>query len=385
MSEKKTILHIITGLEDGGAEAVLYRVIRSDDHYTHVVISLRGEGKYAALLHQCNVPVYILNLNGVLCTIKSLSRIRRIISTTSPLLIHTWLYHADFLGGLIGRISRCPVIWGVHHSDTRFVGVSLSCYVITRMNALLSYIVPSDIIFCSKVSYENHARIGYHKEKKTIIHNGVDTAVFSPNLEQGRIIREQLGVSDDTFLVGMVARYNPVKGHRFLLDSIALASERVDHDIMCLLVGSGINDQNEKLMSDIASAGVSDAILLLESRNDIPAIMNALDTHVLASSGEAFGNVTCEAMACGVRCITTDVGVGKQILGNTGWLVKFGDSKGLADAIVNAARTCRYDYVCNDCVYHVRENFSQGMMRQRYHNTWSRFAKWGEHGKGRGN
>ena len=55
------ILHIITGLDDGGAEAVLYRICKLDKEYHHIVISLQGKQKYVSLLQKCNISVHTLN------------------------------------------------------------------------------------------------------------------------------------------------------------------------------------------------------------------------------------------------------------------------------------------------------------------------------------
>lgn len=62
------ILHVITGLSDGGAEAVLYRLLAHDSVPTHYVISLTDKGKYSVCLRDAGTVVGCVDVPGLVVT-----------------------------------------------------------------------------------------------------------------------------------------------------------------------------------------------------------------------------------------------------------------------------------------------------------------------------
>ena len=77
----KRVLHIITGLENGGAEAVLYRLVTNDSDNLHIVISMMDMGKYGSLLVQHTINVYCLNLPKGRVTIPGIIQLWKLIKT----------------------------------------------------------------------------------------------------------------------------------------------------------------------------------------------------------------------------------------------------------------------------------------------------------------
>ena len=106
------ILHIITGLGDGGAELTLYKICKYDTSNTHIVISLKDKGKYFSLLNKQGIKVFCLNMNFF--SIYKIFFLIKKISNLKPDIVQTWLIHADFLGGIASRLAGINnIIWNI--------------------------------------------------------------------------------------------------------------------------------------------------------------------------------------------------------------------------------------------------------------------------------
>ena len=315
------IIHIISNLDDGGAEAVLYRLCCADIQHQHTVVSLMDQGKYGPLLREIGVAVQCLEMPRGRMTLKGLFFLWRWLRRIRPDVVQTWMYHADLVGGVMARLAGVrAVFWGIRHSDLELGKNRRLTIMVARICAWLSKGVPRRIVCCAHKAAEVHVALGYDAKKFVVIPNGYDLSVFQPNPAAGKRLREALNVPAIVPLIGMVGRFNPQKDHAGLIAALGRAAAS-GQNFHCILVGTGMEERNADLQGWIAAAGLTERIGLLGRRNDIPAIMNALDVHVLSSSfGEAFPNVLAEAMACGTPCVTTDVGDAALIVGDTGWV-----------------------------------------------------------------
>ena len=332
------VLHVITSLDSGGAESVLARLCLADKQNIHSVISLMDEGIYGGSLRNAGVQVYVAGMPRGKLTLRGLWRLWRFIRRARPDVLQTWMYHGDFLGGVLGRLAGVRnIVWGIRNTDLSPGKSSRMTILVARACARLSRVIPAKIAVCAEKAAEVHACLGYARDKMVMIPNGYDLARFKPDPDAREAVRQEFSVGEEDYLVGMVARYDPFKDHTNLISALQLIVER-GINFHCLLVGEGIGPANEALVSVIAQAGLSTRISLLGRRSDIPDLMNGLDVHVLASSSEAFPNVVAEAMACGTPGISTDVGDAALIVGNTGWVVPPGDPEAMADALVTARK-----------------------------------------------
>ncbi len=331
------VAHVISGLNDGGAEAVLYRLCLADRRNSHVVISLQGEGKYGPLLNMAGIAVHYLNMPRGLLTPVGIWKLAQLLRHQHPDVVQTWMYHADLIGGVVARaVGVRAVFWGVRNSDLEKGKTKRTTIAVARLCALLSRWIPKRILSCAQKAVEIHQALGYAKEKFRVIPNGYDLDQFTPDANSRCALRSALAVPDEMPLFGFVARFDPQKDHLNLINALELLKQS-GHDFRCLLTGEGMTDANLELVTWLDTHQLRSQVLLLGQRSDIPAVMNALDVHVLSSSyGEAFPNVLCEAMACGTPCVTTDVGDAGLIVANTGWVVSPGSAGALAQAITAA-------------------------------------------------
>lgn len=332
----KKIMHVITGLGDGGAEGVLTRLCLLSKNLEHEVVSLIDAGKYGEVLVAAGIKVHYLKMNPARPNPLKLIKLISIIRESKPSVVQTWMYHADLLGGIAAKLAGVKrVIWGVRHSTLDKGNAKRSTIYVARLLARLSYFIPDKIVCCARKALEVHAELGYDKSKLTLIPNGYDLESLRHDPEAGFRIRKELCISKDSFLIGKVGRYDPFKDHSNLLKALSIIKNS-GIEFTCLLVGNRLTTENKLLTKEIADLGLTDCIQLVGQRADIPAIMNALDLHVLASSSEAFPNVLAEAMACGVVCVSTDVGDAKEILNEPNFICSPKNPEMLSELIIKA-------------------------------------------------
>lgn len=328
------IAHVATGLGIGGAETTLLNLLTRLDRqqFECQVFSLSSEAPLADRIRALGVPVHLLDMKpgapdprGYLRLVAHLRRFR-------PALVQTWMYHADFLGGLAAPLAgRPPVVWGVHLTVGEMSGLKPATRLIIRLNARLSRRLPKAIVCCAEAARRTHAALGYDATRMTVIPNGIDLDRFRPDPAARARLRAELGLPADALLIGLAARFDPHKDHRNFLRAAALLRRRRP-EVHFVLWGRDITPQNPDLVAWLREEGLEGAVHLLGLRTDAPALTAALDLAALSSWGEAFPLVLGEAMACGVPCVSTDVGDAALILGETGRVVPPRRPQALADA-----------------------------------------------------
>jgi len=373
------ICHIITGLNVGGAELFLKRLIESSlnrDDISHSVISLTDLGVIGPDLVQKGVSVNVVGLNkSVVRFIPSFFRLRRLIKKSDPDVISTWLYHADLLGGFAAHsVGKKNVVWGIRSENIAF-GKSKFTIVVRKLCAWSSKFIPKKIICVAHASKEAHKDIGYDNSKMLVINNGFNIEKFrSASISRSKL-RKSLGISEKHKIVVSVARYNQVKDHSTFVKASGLVAER-HKDVCFMLIGRDLSCLNTELVEMVNSTGKPDIFYLLDEVTDVSSYLQASDIFCLHSTTEGFPNALGEAMAAGLPCVATDVGDAAFLLGSCEYISPPASPVELAEkigALLLLPEVARKE-IGDLSIKRIKNNFTMDLISHQYYMVYNSIA-----------
>ena len=325
------VAHISTGLETGGAEVQLMRLIAAMDHdeFEMMVISMDRDTYLADRIRELGIPVHSLCLRKQPFALwKGFQLLRQF----NPDVIHGTMYQGGVFGTLCRRFlpKKPHVIWTVHEPLEHYDQEPLRKRLQLRLWGKMSK-SPECLMYVSHLNMEQHLAYGFNNQKAVVIPNGVDTTRFGPAREKGLAIRESLGIPENCIVIGKTARYHRQKNHVGFLRSAAILAAKHDN-VRFMLVGTNVDEKNTTLTDLIGELGLDGKVYMLGNREDIPEIVNAYDIATLTSLGEAFPLTLGEAMVSAVPCVATDVGDNAFIIDDTGYVVPVDDDQAMADS-----------------------------------------------------
>ncbi|WP_202114781.1 glycosyltransferase family 4 protein [Vreelandella zhuhanensis] len=364
------VAHVIIGLDVGGAELMLKRLVEShveQSDIEHVIISLTDQGVFGAQLSKQGITVYCLNMSSIAKGPFVFFKLRKLLQQLRPDIVHTWMYHADLLGGLAARSAGLRnVVWGIRSTDIRKGGSKVTLLV-RKLCAWLSGPIPRVIVCAANASQKVHEGIGYASSKMQVIPNGfkLDKILSTSNAES--TVREQLGISQNSKVVISVGRFNPVKDHKTFIEAAGKVAAHFD-DVRFWLVGRDLDHSNAQLMTMIEKTGHAEAFHLLGERSDVSACLQSSDIFCLHSVTEGFPNVLGEAMAVGLPCVTTDVGDAAYLLNKSEWVVPAASPERLAKKLSEmlSISSAGRDELGHAAALRIRHNFTIDAISQQY-------------------
>jgi glycosyltransferase involved in cell wall biosynthesis len=172
---------------------------------------------------------------------------------------------------------------------------------------------------------------GFALERMTSVPTGIDPSLFQPR--DKHVCRQELGLPENNFLLGIVATLRSWKGHVYLFEALASLQANCP-DCRLIVVGDGPNEP--KLRQKLTELGIDDRVIFVGRQSNVAEWLNAFDLFCLPSYGEeGVPQSILQAMACALPVVSTPIGsISEAVLdGQTGVLVPARDSVRLADMI----------------------------------------------------
>jgi glycosyltransferase involved in cell wall biosynthesis len=314
------VLFLVRDLAVGGSQrqlAVLAAGLARHGHDVAVAVLYTG-GALEGLLGDGGVRLLSIGKASRWHVMTPLVRLRRLFLSERPDLIYAFLPMQTTLAALLLPTSlETKLVFGLRAGGMQLRHYDALNALTYRSEAWLSRRADLIIANAHAVRVDAIAR-GLPADRIVVVPNGIDTDLMRPDKEAGRALRRTWGVSDEAFVIGCVARLDPMKDHANFLTAAA----REDPGVHFVCVGHGPAAYRSELMRQAASLGLEDRVLWADEVGAMKAVYNAFDIATLASAfGEGFPNVVGEAMACGVPVAATDVGDVRAIVGGSGEVV----------------------------------------------------------------
>ncbi len=324
------IVHIISSLDTGGAEVMLAKLVSGMDRaqFSNTIISLTDRGQLGEQIERSGVVVHMLGMKRGKPDISALPRLIRLLKALNPAIVQSWLYHADLLSTVAVRLSGSPtLIWNVRCSDMDLTRYPPLTRWVQRALAWLSR-TPAAVIVNSEAGKRQHEQLGYRPRRWVVLSNGFDIQKFRPDSSTRKTLRTEWQIPDDRVVVALIARVDPMKDHSTFLGAAKKVAQsgRAAHFVL-------VGKDTEALAPAVAAMGLEGCTLLMGYQDKVERILSGVDILCLSSIAEGFPNVLGEAMACGIPCVSTDVGDARRIIGDTGLIVPACDPASLACAL----------------------------------------------------
>lgn len=326
------ICFVIRSLNQGGAERQVSQLavdLKRRGNSVRVVTFYPG-GRFEEDLVNNGVPVTSMNKRGRWHLIGFAFALSVELRRDRPDVVYSFLTTANILvAALAFTLRNISIVWGVRVSDMDLAEYGSVDRFASRIESMLARI-PRLTISNSAAGIARCLRRGHPAERVTHVPNGIDLETFRPDPGAGQTLRRQLGLKEHTLIIGMIARFDPMKGVDVFLNA-AKDIKMVNPSVHFLLVGKDMDSSNRPLVSQIESLGLNGSITLMGTCDDLSRVHAGLDVATLSSRfGEGFPNVIGEAMACGVPVVATSVGDAAVIIGKAGWVIPPNDTSALS-------------------------------------------------------
>ena len=325
------VAFLVQGLGIGGLERVVVAVVTQlcGQQFSPVIICYDTLGEYKKVLEQSGVrTIFLPRKTGVDCSY--LLKLARLLRQEKVDVLNTHNDTALFYGTIAGRLAGISRLVYTEH-DGRYPKDRAKSFLnwgLLRLN--------HRVIAVARYLKDN--LIQYHgvsPTKITVINNGVRE--LSGSVDTQRELREQLSLASSSPVLGIVARLDPVKNHRFLFQSVHELLPELP-GLKLIVVGGGPEEENLRRL--VREQGLDGTVLMVGQQENIADWYSLFDIFVLTSKSEGLSLTLIEALAAGLPIVTTDVGGNSEVVehGFDGFLIPPDDKEAFKRAVLKVAR-----------------------------------------------
>lgn len=267
--------------------------------------------------------------NNPLQNWRAICSLAQIIRNEKIDLVHTHGVRAGMIGQTAALLARCrkvlATIHNMHNTTLPFANV-----LRILQSSLMRLAVSHTITVSETLKYELERHMWIPQEKTTVIYNGIDSDLF---LSSAGISRAAVGIPEDVPVIGTVARLEPAKGIKYLLEAAYLIDKEYG-PVYFLIVGDG--PDRESLQQQARMLGIEEKVIFYGFSSDIPSLLPVFDIAAIPSLREGMSIFCLEALAAGLPVVASAVGGLPEIISpeKTGFLVPPGDPQALAETLL---------------------------------------------------
>lgn len=339
------VLHIIETLGRGGAEGLLHTNLSRLDHgrFGGIVCHLYDRDlHWRQPIVDLGYPVHSLHMTSIYDIAQGLARLLRLLNHEPVDIIHTHLYGANLIGRIAGRLTHHQVVSSLHNPDYDPIllrnNPSLSpskLGFIRFLDRLTCWIAKPDFLAVSEFVKDSATRyLRLPPNRIRVILNPIDVDYFDPTIPNAEHLRGELNIRPKDNVLVCIARYDPQKGLRYLIEAIALLEEQFSN-FTAIFIGGGSESARLSYEQIACRFGIASRCRFLGAQRDVRPYLKLCDIFVLPSLFEGLGIALVEAMSMKVPCVATRVSAIPEVVddGHSGLLVTPADPLALAQAI----------------------------------------------------
>jgi len=322
----KNVLHLCESSDTGGAESVLISLVEGlDKNRYKSVVCLLSDGWLSAELKKRRIETIVIPQPRSF-DVLWLFRVYRLLRDRRIDLMHSHEFATNVYASFLSRISGIPVIATAHGKN----------YYAEKWRRRAAYRFVARQSVMVAVSHDLKRflaqRVAIPPERIRVVHNGIDLSRYAVH-EGNHAVRAKLGISASQRVIGTVGNLFAVKGQTYLMRACKAVVSAFPN---CVLLVAGEGEQLGALEKEASNLGIARNVRFLGFRDDVPALLQAMEVFVLPSLSEGLPLALLEALALQKPVVATNVGGIPEIVedGVTGYLVPPKNPEALADKIL---------------------------------------------------